>query len=411
MAKGGSQTVTNKTELSPEQRKTLEMFNAHYFPDDKAPGARPDFNWDSNASAVADNYVSPFSTDQNTAFQMTRDQVGAQQPAMDLAKGMTVAGGAPTGTGITSQGMGWEGGNFDYDQAFDKAINPFMGAGLDQMNMNFSQQLNGINDKFAKSYGGSRQAVAQANALKGHDMNVGSYIQDAYGKAQTQANQFHDMGSRDIAQNNQNDQANATRLGVAGQQLGNLAEQDQKIIGNDINALAGVGAQVQGMDQTRRDAALGVQRDNETYAAQLLSAQNGFNPPSSTTQTSSKSGGSGAIWGQVGGSLLSMLPMLFSDERAKTKVKEADPGDSLKALRKLVPKTFEYNDDAKKHGAPEGRRAGFMAQNVEDVTGRPSGTMPGGYKGVDVGEHLGMLTHAIQAIDKKLAALDTRRSA
>jgi len=283
-----------------------------------------------------------------------------------------------------------------------------VGAGLDQMNMNFSQQLNGINDKFSKSYGGSRQAVASANALKGHDMNVGSYLQDAFGRAQTQANQFHQMGASDIAQNNQNDQANATRMGAAGQQLGNLAEQDQKIAGNDINALAGVGSQIQGMDQTRRDTALNAQRDNETYAAQLLAAQNGFNPASSTTQNSTRNMGSGAIWGQVGGSLLSALPTLMglSDERSKEKIKDADPEDALKTIRQLMPKTWEYNDDAKgRMGAPEGRRTGFMVQDLEKATGNAAPEI-GGYKHYDMGEQLGMLTQAVQAIDTKLAKLE-----
>jgi hypothetical protein len=123
-------------------------------------------------------------------------------------------------------------------------------------------------------------------------------------------------------------------------------------------------------------------------------------PPSSTTNTKTKSGGS--IWGTVGSAAAQMAASMMSDERAKKGVEDADPEDALAQIRKLIPKSFEYTPLAQGVGAPGGRRTGFMAQDLEKATGKTAPTGPGGFKGVDVHEHIGRLTQAVQALDAQI---------
>jgi hypothetical protein len=400
---GGSQTVTNKTELSPEQRQIMTSTMSKYMPGGQLPDQK-NFDWNKDSYNTASNYVAPFSEDQSKAFQATRDSFGAETGTMDAAKSLTAAAANPTGTNISNSGMGWDGGHFDYNDAFEKSMNPYMTSGMDLLNQSYQQGLGNIQDTFSKSFGGSRQAVADASALQAHQIATGDYLRKSFDTAQNNANTMHNMGAADVGQNNVNDQANANRTGAMGAQLGDLGQTSQKMRADDINALYEVGNQEQAMDQQMRDTALQVQRGKENYGLTTAQAMQGFAPPGTQTQTTSRKVGGGQIFGSALGAIGSLLPML-SDENAKDDIEDADPREGLEAIRKLAPITYSYKEGM---GQPTASRKGFTAQNAEEAGIQTADI--GGYKHVDTQSLLEHVVHAIHALDAKIGG-DKKRAA
>jgi Chaperone of endosialidase len=418
----GGSTTTVKNELSPEQRQIMQNTMGKYMPNGELE-SRPNYT-PAQATARGNERVAGFNTDQTNAFQKTRDIAYQHQPAMDSAASYAQAGAAPTGT-KTGLGAGWTttpgtGGGRptstfeDFTgSAVTRRMNPFqqqvIDQTVDQSNQGRLLQRNSDNQAAAQGGGwGSRHAVREGVTNQGYDSNLQQTLANLntqnYNQAQTQYNTDRQVGMGQIAGNNQIDDVNAARASSGAMNITNVAKERQMLDGKGTDAIGKVGDAIQGRDQQVLSTGYADLNQEHTYGLQIAQALSGFTPAPTTTQTTQNNTGSSAIWGSLLGSAAMALPMMMggSDERIKTNIKKADPEDALKEIRKLAAYTYDYNDHAKATGQPDGRRTGFMAQDLEKATGREAPTMPGGYKGVDLFEHLGRLTHAVQALDSKV---------
>lgn len=417
---GGGQTSTTKYELSPEQRQIMTAAMNQYMPGDQLPEHAPTFDYNNNAELqqTGANFVAPFSEPTRQAFAATEANYGAQQGTMNAGKGLTAqasggAGqfqGAPDGWTTNANG---EASYQDYETGIQRYQNPYteqvINTGLGfldtaRQRANLDTTNNAI---AAKSFGGTREAVrknlndtafgAQAGKMISEGLDAG------YKNAQGQYNTGFGQGQQALGYNTGVAQADRAAKLAAGGQLGDMALKNQQLVGNDINALGAVGGQIEQKDQAMRDMSRAAQLQDDTYGIQIAQSLAGMGAPPSSTTT--QSGGGGGIWGQLGGGLLSGLGSLFmSDEGAKSHVEDADPDDALKEIRALRPKKFRYNALGKEAGAPRGQRTGFMAQDLEKATGKPAPRAAGGFKHVDMVEHIGRLTQAVQALDAKMGS-------
>lgn len=100
----------------------------------------------------------------------------------------------------------------------------------------------------------------------------------------------------------------------------------------------------------------------------------------------------------------------FSDERLKeevSKITDADIDDFLS----IEPYEFEYTEEAKEKGAPEGKKAGVMAQDLEKT--KIGKTLvhedEDGHKMVDVKSTVGALLASASALDKRIKKLEGKK--
>lgn len=114
-------------------------------------------------------------------------------------------------------------------------------------------------------------------------------------------------------------------------------------------------------------------------------------------------GGGGAAAGGGLGSVLGALAFL-SDEAAKTNIEKKDPLEALEEIKSLTPITYDYTPEAIALGAPEGRRTGFTAQDLEKATGEELKEV-GGFKTVDIPDMIGRLALALIGLDQKVEQL------
>ena len=408
----GSQKSTTKVE-NKQLEGVLGDFRSHY-----APGGQwssgPQVDPSSPASQTrANQLIAPQSQDTQDAYASVRSGIGAWQPGMDTARSAITSGMAPTGQKIDFQGGGWSTGAdgkavFNTGDAYNSSYNQHTDQVLDhtlsRLGDQYGQQKLSSTDAALKagSFGGSRQAVRDSLDQDNYLRNVSETSANAYSKAHesalAQIAQLYGMGSGTVGANNQLDAANADRSMAGGKALSDLETVMGQMRAGDANALAGIGQHQQDYEQARRDAVMDEQWKLFQTPADLMGrAMNGASSLNTTTQ--GQSGGTGSM---LLGAGLQGLGMFFSDEKAKKDKKAVDPNDALEELRQLTPQSYSYTDDAQGYGAPAGERTGFMAQDLEAATGEPSPEMPGGYKGVDIAEMIGKLTHAVLALDSKI---------
>lgn len=426
----GKNTESTKTtyEMSPEQRQIMQSVMNTYMPGGQLPTSSPEFDYNSSPELQqsGQNYTAPFSTPTQQAFAATEANFGAQQPTMNMAKGLTMAGAAPAGQ-FQGAPDGWSTGANgeaqyqDYETGINKYMSPFVGGvintGLDFLNTARQRQnLDTDNNSVVKgSFGGTRQAVRRSLDDQGYAAQAQKLITDnlntGYNNAQGQYNTGFTQGQQALGYNTGVAQGNRAAVSGAGAQLGQQAMQNQQLTGNEINALGNVGSQIEAKDQAQRDAARAAQLQSETWGLNIAQAAAGFTPPPSSTTT--KSVPSSSIWGTAAAAGANMgAAAMLSDERAKTNVEDAKPEDALAEIRKLKPKRFEYTGFAQKElGAPAGRRTGFMAQDLEKATGERNPEVGHGMQGVDIGAHVGRLTAAVAALDAKLRDIGKRKAA
>ncbi len=425
------QTSTTQYEQSPEQRQIMSSAMSKYMPGGTMKDA-PGFDFsDPGTQWQANQLVSPFSEPSLQAFQATADNYGAERPTMDAAKGLTWGASRNAGQ-FQGAPTGWttdpETGQAQYED-FDAGMSRYIGAGsqfddaavgrtIDDLDYTHQRANLTTADNTVKqgSFGGTREAVAKANNTKSFadaaERATSTLRLQGYDRALGQYNKGFDQGQQALSYNTGVDQANRSAELASGNQLGDQALKSQQLTGNDINALRSVGQQIEDKDQMGRDRALEFQRYVDTYGLSVAQMMMGLTPPPSSTTTSTKSVPSSSIWGTIGATAAQAgATALLSDDRAKTGVEEVDPKDALAEIRKLVPKRFEYTDDAKKLGAPEGKRTGFMAQDLEKATGEKAPHWGGGYKGVDTGEMIGRLVHAVAALDAEMSERYGKRKA
>lgn len=424
----GSQTTEVKQTQSPQQQKITQAEIDHYMPGGQFVD-KPQFN-PAEHSWMGENRVAGFNQDNENAFQATRDTAFEHRPVLDQASQMAMTAAGPTGQ-YENLGDGWttDANGVATYKAFDPStdINKFMNPYTDEVINNSITDLKRANDIALQSnntaaaeagaFGGSRHGVADSltndNYLR-QVANVTSNLrytgyESAKGSALDQYNRGRDEGQEAMDRNKKVQDDNMTRLSEASDRIAKIAQQNQDMTSKGINALQSIGDIQRQRDQTVLDTSYDELMNNYLWPAQLGQILSGFTPAATHTQTT---GSAGSIWGSVGsaalGTGIQALLGMFSDENAKEDVEEADPEDSLHEIRELAKRglsTYRYTDDAKAHGAPEGRRTGFMAQDLEAATGDPSLEMPGGYKGVDVAEMIGRLTHAVAALDKKVSEI------
>lgn len=397
-----SRDTNTQYRLDPTQERIRQSAIDQYMPNGQLPQGH---------ASVAD-----FSTPSLQAFGATEANFGAQQPTMDAAKGMTMASAGHAGQ-FQGAPDGWTTGPDgqahyqDFQTGVDKYMSPFtdsvINRGIEDLNYARGRaELGSNNDSVAKgSFGGTRQAVRSGINDRSYGDAAERLITGnraaGFDKAVDQYNTGFGQGQTALNYNTGVSQADRAAVGQAGQQLGNQAEQNQRITGNDINALGAVGGTIEARDQQQRDA----DAANQNYGLQVASSLTGLGPPPSSTARTDNSVSSGSIWGSIGSAAAqgAASAVMLSDEHAKTNVTEADPHDALAEIRKLAPKKFEYTSFAKAHaGAPGGLRTGFMAQDLEKATGEPAPRGAGGLKQVDMAEHLGRLTAAVHALDEKM---------
>lgn len=365
---GSSKTTsTTKVEQSPEQRAIMRAAMDRYMPG----GQLEDMpKWSpSQADAEGSKYVLGFNDDQMRAFQETRDRAFNWEPMLDEA-------------------AKYARGDADTIQSL---MNPFqqnvIDRGLDEIGRARDIQLQGISDAAAKAgaFGGSRHGVAEAETSRGWADTTANWV----------GNTLY-TGYNDAVRRSQD----ISRL------LSDLAGQGQTMTGKSIDAILNVGNIIAGRDQLQRDVGYEKLQAEHLYPAQVAQMMMGFAPQPTTTTTSS--GGTNPIVGAVGSAAASILPAVIfgSDEDLKEGIEDADPEDALAAIARLKPIEFDYTQDAQAMGMPAGRRAGFTAQDYEDVTGQPAPLMDNGFKGVDVGDLLGKVVQAIQALDERTRGLE-----
>jgi hypothetical protein len=431
---GGGQTTSTVTQqLAPEQRQIMSAAMGRYLdPNGNLPN-KPTINTsDPSTRALGENRVAPFAAETNQAFDLGKQVAFAHDPAFNAAQGMTAAGAGPAGL-KANLGTGWQAGSnglptyqtWNADTAA-QFMNPYssnvIGTGLSELQRQNQILQKGNDDAAVKAgaFGGSRHGVLGAETNRNFADKAQQFISDtldkSYSQARDQYNQGFGQGMQVLNYDTGIDQADASRMMAGGNQLASIAGQKQGLDAKGVDAIAAIGAQKQGQEQSVRDTAYDEALSQYMFPAQLGQVLSGFAPGPTTTSTGSSKTGAGQLLGVFGSAGISAaLPSILgaafgSDETAKTKIKKANPDKSLDEIRKLGSYTYEYTGDAKQSfGAPEGKRTGFMAQDLEKASGKPGPTMPGGYKGVDIAEHMGRLTHAIQAIDKKLDAVSKRQ--
>lgn len=420
MGKGGSQTSTTTYTQSPEQRELLKGAMNRYMPGGQLPTSRPEFDFNTNPEMQTrgEHFVAPFSADTYNAMDATRARFGEAGSNMAEAMDWTRASGQGAGM-FQGAPDGWTVGDDgvaryqSYEEGINRYMNPFTDRVINQgiTDLKYARDRLGVstdNDTVGKgSFGGTRQAVRQGVGDRGYldasERMISGNLLQGYKEAAGQYNTGFEQGQKALNYNTGVEQADRDAQARAGVTLGQQAAADQQLWGNDINALGSVGGMIEGRDQMVRDKAWEDVMGDETYGLDIAGALSGLTPPPSST-TTSKSKPGGSIWGTIGSAAAQAgATALLSDERAKENVKDADPEDALAQIRKLIPKSFEYTPLARTSaGAPAGRRTGFMAQDLEKATGKASPTGPGGFKHVDVNEHIGRLTQAVQALDAQI---------
>lgn len=307
-------------------------------------------------------------------------------------------------------------------------MNPFLQGVLDWGYQDIAEQQNQqrLQDQSraagAGAFGGARHGVVDALNTQTYADNLRRFTDEQLNTGFNQAvGQYNTDFSQKLAAAQANNAANEQdwqRAASLSQIYSNLGKQvqDQTLASGTANmSLAEV---IRQQEQAQKDNAYNKgYLDNRDYPMQVyerLAAINAMQPHNTTTQTqgtttTETSGSAGA--GGIAGSALSAIGSLFSDVRAKENIEDVSPEKVLGAFAKVTPKTYDYKDEVRaKHPdlAGEGRRIGFMAQDLEKAFKRPSGPEIDGLKTVDTGNLLGSIVAAIHGLEKRTRKLRGR---
>ncbi len=409
-------------QVSPEQRRIMDTVFKTEFKNGKF---KPLTHYDPEKHhALGESQVADFSQDTRDAWDMTRTAATAHRPDMQTAIAGARDGLAKAGSigQKMSLGTGWSTGAdgnakfMDFNEEnIDGLMNPYTGAvidrGMDRMREERDKALTGNYDRLGSGAFGSRHGVTDSlthgEFAKASGDFLTSNLSAAYKDATSRYDSLFNQGKTALDYNTGIDKSRVDATGQMAGQLGDLVTRNADLDANGINAVANIGAQQEGREQDIIDAAKAtLYADDMNPLNKALMMMGVAPPPNVTTNGTQTTESGGNMWGTMLSTGLKMLPAVMpSDERLKENVKKSDPDDALAAIRKLVPVEYDYNDEGRALGGPEGRRVGYMAQDLEEATGEPSVEMAGGYKGVDIGQELGRLTQAVIALDGKMRAL------
>lgn len=191
---------------------------------------------------LPDYVLAGLTPEQQQAFKLAQSGIGAYQPYLDAAKDYTTQGqnllsgitGAPTGQQLQS-----------YMNPFQQQV---IDATMTELDKRGAQQSNQLAGDAVRGgvFGGSRYGVQQAE-LAGQQ-------QDARAAALANLN-AQNFGQAQAGLANQMERQRLAGLGIAGlgQQQSQLAGQAQALLGQDVNALLGIGGMQQQYAQQQED--------------------------------------------------------------------------------------------------------------------------------------------------------------
>lgn len=219
--------------------------------------------------------IAPTTADQQSAYNLTRQGIGAYQPQINAASGM-----------LQSAGGGFNQGEFS------QYMNPYVSNVVDRIGVlggrNLSENLlPAVNKSFVQAgqFGSSRNQEFTARALRDQNESTLAEQNKALANAQESAMQNYQQGQQN-------------KINAAGG-LGTLASSGQAMGLKDAAALQAIGQEQQGQTQKSLDTAYAdflEQRGYPRQQAEWMSAQiRGMNPPTSSTSTSTGPASSGQL--------------------------------------------------------------------------------------------------------------------
>ncbi len=280
---GGSGTINSKTGLkmygsgggsAPAPAATSTVVEKAEFPPELRPYitdilSKAQAQEESRLAAGYPLYpgprIAPFTTEERAAQEGIKSLVGSSQPGFDVAKGLTAAGtGAATASDIAS------------------GMSPYMQNVVDIEKREAQRAAEPMQQKIAAeaigaqgSFGGSRQAILEAEANRNLQQQLGDIQTRGQQAAFTEAQRaFESQKQRQLA---------------GGQQYANIVPQQQGLAFKELGALAGIGEQDR--QQTQKALDLGFQefREQQQYPEaslqQYQSIIRGFPLNPTTTQT------------------------------------------------------------------------------------------------------------------------------
>lgn len=292
------------------------------------------------------------SPDQISAYNFTRQNVGAYQPAYGASLGTTasVAGYQP-GT--------FTGGDIGaYMNPYLQNVEANALSGLESQRLRAQQGI-AQSARTAGAFGGSRQGIAEALS----NVETARQAGDLSAKIRSQG---YDTAAG-LMQSDMERALEGQRLRLqAGGQLSDIAGAGQKALYADAAALENIGKTQQGQQQALLNDAYQRYQAERNYPIDMLNLRIGATSavPGVGTTTQSTSGGGNSMLSFLGGlgsagtGLASLAPLFgFSDERMKTDIskvgKDKETGLDLYAYR--------YKGDPKSYP----KVVGPMAQDIE----------------------------------------------
>jgi hypothetical protein len=192
--------------------------------------------------------IAGFSGDEMAGFDAMRNAATAYQQT--LGQATDALGGLASGAGDVTANQGVKYLN-DYQNPFTEQV---VDSTLNDMNRAYTMGLGqlGGGSAAAGAFGGSRQGVAEGEAMRNYIDRVGATT----GQLRAQGfNTAAGLGMQDANRFLTADQGNQTTKLAAANSLGNLANVAQNLGMTGANALMGIGQQQRGMDQSNMDLA------------------------------------------------------------------------------------------------------------------------------------------------------------
>ena len=326
--------------------------------------------------------------------QMTAGAQPNQTAAAGVATGQNTAGRGDlgmarwmTGTGATGGVNQMTGGTFD-NAAAEQYRNPYVeqvqNRTMQEMTRQNTMARNDLGDNVAAggAYGGTRQAVLEAEQAKGQNNNMLDYLArsnaDAYGAAGDAFERDRSARMQAEGTNIGSQESGLQRLLQGGGQAAGLGAQDQQMGSSAIMDLLRTGGTLQDSDNSAKGAAYQEflrMQDAPLERYRDLGAILAGTPRNMTTKTDGKSTSTtSAGWLNTALGIGQMAASAFSDRRLKRDIERVGTLPSGLGIY-----SYRYMWDAAR------RYVGVMADEVERLMPEALGPVVFGFKTVNYG--------------------------